>query len=58
MAQALILLAVTILVFLICREIVCWYWKINEALGVLRENTAELRRLNQQLGEHRQPPSD
>ena len=23
--------------FLICREIVCWYWKINEAVGLLKD---------------------
>jgi hypothetical protein len=22
--------------FLICREIVCWYWKINEAIATLK----------------------
>jgi hypothetical protein len=33
---------VLIVVFLICREIICWYWKINEAIGVLREISAKL----------------
>lgn len=32
-----LVLAICIVVFLICREIVCWYWKINEQLTLLRE---------------------
>ena len=33
----LISIAVFILVFLICREIVCWYFKINKTITVLEE---------------------
>lgn len=33
----LIALIVLIIVFLIARELVCWYWKINESLEVLKE---------------------
>ena len=29
-------LVVLILVFIICREIFCWYWKINEITDLLR----------------------
>lgn len=32
-----IFLVIIIVIFLICREIVCWYWKINETLSVLKE---------------------
>lgn len=33
----LITLLIIIVVFLILREVVCWYWKINETLSVLKE---------------------
>lgn len=29
-------LAILLLLFLLGREIVCWYWKINEALDTLK----------------------
>lgn len=31
----LIVIVVVIVVTLICREIVCWYWKINKAVELL-----------------------
>ena len=31
-----IIVVVTLIVFLICRELVCWYWKINEIRDLLR----------------------
>lgn len=34
---ALVYLAIVIVIFLIFRELVCWYWKINASLEVLRE---------------------
>jgi len=39
-------LLVTILIFLMFREILCWYWKINEGLGLLRAIRDELETLN------------
>ena len=36
LAPLLVLLVITLTLFLICREIVCWYWKINEALITLK----------------------
>lgn len=30
-------LAVTFIVFLIGREVVCWYWKINKHIELLEE---------------------
>jgi 1,4-dihydroxy-2-naphthoate octaprenyltransferase len=33
--MALVFLAVTFVIFLICRELMCWYWKINIALEKL-----------------------
>ncbi|MCF6267093.1 MAG: PDZ domain-containing protein [Desulfuromusa sp.] len=35
--QLLIALVVMIAVFLICRELLCWYWKINERLTCLKD---------------------
>lgn len=37
-------LIIILVVFIICREIVCWYWKINEALSVLKEIRDLLRK--------------
>lgn len=33
---ALLTLLVLLLVFLVCRELVCWYWKVNEGLVLLK----------------------
>ena len=33
----LIFLAVLIIIFLIFREVVCWYWKINQSVALLTE---------------------
>ena len=35
--QLLIALVVVVAVFLICRELLCWYWKINERLTCLKD---------------------
>ena len=32
----LFLFAILLILFLLGREIVCWYWKINEALDTLK----------------------
>lgn len=36
-ATSLIVILVLLVVFLIFREFVCWYWKQNEIVGLLRE---------------------
>lgn len=41
-----IALFVTLVVFLICREIVCWYWKINKSVQLLEQILEELKVLN------------
>ena len=28
---------IVLVVFLVCREIVCWYWKINKSIALLTE---------------------
>lgn len=33
----LVALVILTLLFILGRELVCWYWKINESLGVLKE---------------------
>jgi hypothetical protein len=34
---------VWLVLFLLCREIVCWYFKLTDILAELRAMTAELR---------------
>jgi hypothetical protein len=36
-ASPIITLAVILVIFLVCREIVCWYWKQNEQVALLKE---------------------
>ena len=38
---------VVVLLFLVFREVVCWYWKINEGLELLRQIRDRLPPLNQ-----------
>ena len=33
-----------IIVFLICREIVCWYWKINKMVELMEEQNEYLKK--------------
>jgi hypothetical protein len=49
METALAVLLIFFVIMLICREATCWYLKINETLGVLREILTELKRLNSQV---------
>ena len=42
----LVILAILFLIFLACREIVCWYWKINKTVDTLDEILAELKKMN------------
>ena len=35
--QILIAVAIIAIAFLIFREVVCWYWKINQSIGLLKE---------------------
>jgi hypothetical protein len=38
--------AIVVSLFLLFREIVLWYWKINEMVGTLKLILAELKRIN------------
>jgi hypothetical protein len=42
-----------IVIFLICRELMCWYWKINRIIALLEEQNNLLKR---QLGIPSEPP--
>lgn len=39
-------LIMVFLIFLVCREAVCWYWKINRTVNTLDEILAELKKMN------------
>lgn len=43
-------LAVLIVIFLIFREIVCWYWKINERIRLQHKTNYLLGKISIQLG--------
>ncbi len=58
---AIVVLLFLIIFFLVCREVICWYWKINKALLLLeeiakntRKNTTEheqaVRSINNNIG--------
>ena len=40
------ILIITILIFLIFRELVCWYWKLNRIVSALEDIRAELKGLD------------
>ena len=41
-----IAIAISIAVFLILREFICWYWKINERVTLLEDILDELKKMN------------
>jgi hypothetical protein len=45
----LIALIIAIVVFLICREIVCWYWKINIRVKLMEDTVAKLKSISKKL---------
>ena len=47
-SDALVGLALAILLFLIFREVVCWYWKINVRVKLLTEIRDLLRNIERQ----------
>ena len=42
-------LAVIVVIFLVCREIVCWYAKINERVNLLEEQVELLKEISRKL---------
>jgi len=45
MSEMLTVIIVTVFVFLLCREIVCWYWKINQLNTTLVDILNELKKI-------------
>jgi len=46
------ILVISVVVFLICREITCWYWKINKVILLLEtiaENTSNEAKENNNI---------
>lgn len=42
-------LVACIIVFLVLREVLCWYWKINETLTALKDMQAVLRNIDRNI---------
>jgi hypothetical protein len=38
-----------VVLFLVLREVWCWYWKINEALSLLKDIQAVLRNIDKHV---------
>ncbi|MCI5743086.1 MAG: hypothetical protein MR321_05400 [Bacteroides sp.] len=51
MGDFFLLLTITIAVFFLCREIMCWYWKINEHLDNQKKIIEKLDKLDQVISE-------
>lgn len=45
----LLILVLCIAVFMICREVMCWYWKVNKRLEIEQQILEELRKLNAKI---------
>ena len=56
-----VLLIITIIIFLICREIVCWYWKINKSIGnqekIIEQQNKVIDLLQQLVKQSKEPKS-
>ena len=49
MTNILLIIAATVVVFLILREVVCWYFKINERVKLQIESNAIQKEILQKL---------
>jgi len=49
--SSLIGLLIVLVVFLICREVVCWYWKLNKIVELLEEQNKLLGSLKRSKNE-------
>jgi hypothetical protein len=45
----LITIGISIIIFLICRELVCWYFKINKRVEILEEQNELLKKIHFEL---------
>jgi hypothetical protein len=59
MSEFVFILLITIIVFLIFREIFCWYWKVNSIVGILERIDRRLESLESSAEEQNDylPPS-
>lgn len=46
-----VLIVVTIIIFLLCREVVCWYWKLNRIVIYLNKIIVRLDDILEKMGE-------
>ncbi|PRC92723.1 hypothetical protein [Solimicrobium silvestre] len=53
-AAIVIFLVITIGIFVICRELVCWYWKINKSIELQQEIAQSLKEIAATLKAQRQ----
>lgn len=49
LVSLLLTLVILAAIFLVCREIVCWYWKINRAMELLERQNVLLERIEAKL---------
>lgn len=47
---------ILVVIFLVCREIVCWYWKINRAVELLERQNVLLERIEARISATAQAP--
>jgi hypothetical protein len=46
LANSIAALAIIVLIFLVCRVIVLWYWRVGEAINLLKSIDEKLGRLS------------
>lgn len=46
LVSLLIMLGFILIIFLFCRELVCWYWKVNKSVQLMEQILAELKKNN------------
>ncbi|MEA4854784.1 MAG: hypothetical protein AAGU21_08155 [Solidesulfovibrio sp.] len=51
-----VFLLILVVIFLVCREIVCWYWKINRAVELLERQNVLLERIEARISAGHIPP--
>jgi hypothetical protein len=44
-----VVIIVVFIVFLICRKLVCWYWKINKLVALMEEQNLLLKNIESRL---------
>ncbi len=49
-SSGLLIIIIMIVIFLLCREFFCWYWKINERRDILNSIKNQLNEISEKLG--------